>query len=1658
MDQPHTISELLAKGRTPSDGELADLRQLGAFAASMYGRYLHGLNAERTRALGARPGDWARNLSGGLGAATATRWSEGIGLGSQLLADLWSGFWQVGAGGSDGYQGLDVADFEWIGIEEEEAVQIAAAPGDDSMRRRSRPSLFGKPTQPRRSRPSVADTVRAAKDGGRRATAPLTWMDGGSVSPEAIGALIESGLFVADQLAPTTLLGGAEGDASRANRSAAGGLDLRERGALGVPDSAVRSGPGLDRAAGFGNAPILLDGLRVDGRTPALASGLRLANDAFEPQGPRGTGLALTAGRAERLAELSPALAAALAQASAPTARPVYAFFDSVEGEFIALTDEVVDAGPPRDGGASVPTRRSARSSRGSTALSSGSFAAGTAGPSAQARMQPAPSVARLERIVPAAPATSGVRAYNTAATPVVSSSFIRGGHLASNPTGLVSPQLVGTSAAMGASGVARAGAPLAPTLASEQPGRLPMAALTSMVAGGDRPSPQIARQVAYTPAGLARARQQRSAIAAPRVALVDGQSLTVARGSLSGGDILASVQTPTDVEATQAIQKRSMEWAETTALPSSSRAQLTASAPQWRLAADAGPDLPLGAGLSRAEAFAGAVQLRQQPNAQSAFAPVVSREYGATAATTRWSQDPVLDGVVWVALGEETQGASARDLPMATVPSRRAATLAKADTVARLAHRATLARMAQATAPAQAATENAGWVARALGAATLGQGPVASRALETQRQVFGGSTAGPSSLVTPGLVDGVYLRSPMGAGGRFGLGDNQAGAGSDGSLAPSSRGDALTAGIAAVGTAAHLFARVAPRAGYLSAELADRPLVMGEVQGQADAVAEQERLGRSGATGVAHTAGRQLAGAFRGGPTAQIASTVNALRHARIAARRPVSTARESLSVLPALGSVFRHEASRATAARTQLPPLARLERGPEAFTRRASTSAGALGLDGADILSVLRVAGPEQRAEVRRALRISGWSEPELRMLELSETGTSAADVGEAALSSVGGVAGRTTTRSVGEAAGRSAPATTARSLARILTGAEALAGDAARMGGEAAAAIGRDLPMLSGKADAYFGALAPERSARAGVASSMTVRDAIGELLGLATNAPGMASDSPVPQSLRRAVLALASRDGGAAKATATGPAAIAQGLASSSLSLANAASRLEMRPGDRGISDVGRQAMGTAATGVSDAGAGATSLLNPAWSRRDDLNLVAAEPQRPSLEDRVVQALNASVGGPAGAGRLLSPLRQARVVGDSVSAGNAQPGIGGPSAASWGGAVARLADQSVALGSVLAPEVMLGGMRAPEVAAVAAGRPYLRETPGELAATFGVGERNAVPLSPVAEAGRPARGSRRGQNGDAASPTVGAQTSAALQRDGGTTGAGRTAIDASSPVAKLLRLIDPSGGRQVLGRSLAAGELGALVRQLGVLSPDRVSHDRAVGDFALAWAGRVDGARTGLNFGLSTTRSELLAFFRRGEMSPEGRVAAESPIGDAGFVAPAASAPRREARGGLAAPDRSRLRRVASHVQSSSAGASRPQHGASAAMRDLDWSYVNTGSTTSVGNANLGGLAASVVGESGSARVPMPLVAPAVKAVAQTALLSSRAEESPAARVSSSSAPAGGASSQEAATPAEAPSLTKEALEALAVEMADRIARRMKREKERTGWAF
>lgn len=476
------------------------------------------------------------------------------------------------------------------------------------------------------------------------------------------------------------------------------------------------------------------------------------------------------------------------------------------------------------------------------------------------------------------------------------------------------------------------------------------------------------------------------------------------------------------------------------------------------------------------------------------------------------------------------------------------------------------------------------------------------------------------------------------------------------------------------------------------------------------------------------------------------------------------------------------------------------------------------------------------------------------------------------------------------------------------------------------------------------------------------------------------------------------------------------------------------------------------------------------------------LAAGRPAREGVGFRVSDALAMSLSGPAGVAR----LAQARfgAVGASGSAAAGQsgrpvsstarlevtplaagresssapgalvvPGSGEPTSGGWTGFSAASneevrADRGAAgLLSVLAPEVMLTGMRSPELgralraiesrqAIVGRGSVGVLATLADSGVDLGAG-RTSLPRDGVMSTRRSAwAGGDRGPGGLFSQGSGDRDVRALLRTAAGLDSATRgVLVDALTADGDATAVLARAG----LTTKQRAGLLSAILR--GTERAERSSLlERAGGaDFAFSWLSRVDGSRSGVDVGLTDAHAEFGRTFGR---TRESLLAGSSPVSGANLVAPAGQ--------GLAGEDRSGLRASAAAVTGNTTGATRPQHGASDAMRRTDWRFVETGSRASTSHADLGKLAAAIVGSSEAGkRAPMPLVAPAAKAVAQTALRKGGNESVAAHR----GAGAGGGGGKSAHRPA--PKLSEKAIEALAVEMANRVARLMSLMKERIG---
>ena len=380
-----------------------------------------------------------------------------------------------------------------------------------------------------------------------------------------------------------------------------------------------------------------------------------------------------------------------------------------------------------------------------------------------------------------------------------------------------------------------------------------------------------------------------------------------------------------------------------------------------------------------------------------------------------------------------------------------------------------------------------------------------------------------------------------------------------------------------------------------------------------------------------------------------------------------------------------------------------------------------------------------------------------------------------------------------------------------------------------------------------------------------------------------------------------------------------------------------------------------------------------------------------PEAPGLSDRLTSAMGAASRGPAGAGRLAPSLARA-------AAHAAQH------AADRENAPAELASRLA-----LAPEAMLSGLRSPALRrrlhapgdAHALGR---GELPGELTRLPDGGS------GPRREAGPGTRSSR-----------LEAAIEAAATMDG-------------RDVAALLHRV-------------AQGPLGS-----GQATGDRYGH---LAGFNASWLGRVDGHRTGLDLGMGDSRVELEQVFGVDHRTRFSSLASDSPVVDASMVRTDGEQHRTDA--GPSSRRRRPGRRPGQLREPGRGRAAHAQRSESALPPGAPWRFVMPGGAPRSPDADLGRIADGAMGAAPRDQAAMPLIAPAVQAVAQSALRSARSEQSPGERVRAEEKHGAPAAAGEETGPerTEAGQLTREAFEQLALQMADRIARRMQRDRERRG---
>ena len=420
-------------------------------------------------------------------------------------------------------------------------------------------------------------------------------------------------------------------------------------------------------------------------------------------------------------------------------------------------------------------------------------------------------------------------------------------------------------------------------------------------------------------------------------------------------------------------------------------------------------------------------------------------------------------------------------------------------------------------------------------------------------------------------------------------------------------------------------------------------------------------------------------------------------------------------------------------------------------------------------------------------------------------------------------------------------------------------------------------------------------------------------------------------------------------------------------------------------------------------------GAEQLLVPAQPTPSEQTLV-----KPSTLSRRVAAAASRVGqGPAGLERLTQrPNNQGHDVGLDMR-----------------------------LGSALAPELMLPGLADPE--ALREGRGF--ETSREIVQLGAVGSSPArsvasITSGPIETAGETeATMSRPGR--PALQMSRPGRPAVQMSRPG------RPAVQMSRPGRPAVQMSRP--GRPAVQRSMApvAGFspelLHGVARGREAAGPV-AGRQRELTSFGNAWLSRVDGARTGLELGIDPEQTPFSAAFGA---EPEGTRTALTD--DLHLVNTTSSSS--EAASGVSRIDGAARR---GREGGATRGASSPR---AARNKGASLRYVDVGGRGAGPRRDLDQMSARVRGTSmGGERSSMPLIANSMQAVAQSAMRSATTERAPGDRVHEervSSATHG--AEAESGAGAQENTLSKEAFEALAQQMADRVARELKRERERRG---
>jgi len=1223
MTTPHPIGELLRAGVRPTDEETEHLRGLGSFVAEMYGRYLDG----RAPALLESGSDaWAKRFSGRLAASTAERWQAGLGL-SELLLDGMSSWWQLSQDGfATGYGDLD-AEMQVLSLFDEEPQVTPEAEHVAAPRRRR--SLFGE--KPARSSQTRRPQRRAAPVGAaepsvgrslasstRDASAPRAgrWGDGSIAELAVLRALAAGGLQVADQVSEVldAVVGAGHPGAGTLDAAALGTLHGEPRSADGTASNwrtrvatkplAIAAHAALAQAnAGFGPQGLVrrlghsvnLDGMRIDDRTPALATALERVRAVFGAN-VAGSGPALNAGR---LDALTSAVKVSIDRGLGEGERPVYGFYDAVESTFLSLAK---DASPEASAASNDVDGETQRGVGRRSAVR----AARTV-PVPNSRDRAAASAGAVRRFAPGLAVRAGddaqQRGESAGRGPAVRHVSLDEVVQAASPRE-VRPFTGGVFAS---------------------PGRAPR-------------SLDFADRIAFAPSARPVAHVQRGAVSAPRMSVT-----TVAGEVLSPRDNLVGAASAGGIQALSAMRGGYISPAAATAAHAqgggalSSASLFSALATEgralsgWRLAADGGADLPIGASFGRAEVFGATRQIDARNDMRTLgreFRPVIARSAEDAMGRPNRLADAV-DGLVWVSAPLTASDASAigqvADVQLSAVPSGRRAAMVPAGAAFAAITRAAAGQTARGLSgdvrPALRVA-NSGYanVFDLLRSGVVARTGVASRRDEARREAVAGrdvlsslqarlSASEALSAATIGRTTsavGVLSTAQQGIAAAQPLADKSASASAlnprwlDAVLADSSTVTALRA--------SRWLEDVIVQGGYGRVDDLRVMLAMAKVAGPVEAESASagdapgatarsfQRMSRfaaqpSAAVPQVGAQARGAAAALRdtSRPVGDQVKVQNA-REARQALLRPVMTARETRAAAGALGpqgvsalsgsapvAGFASTAMRlamsdarsggaagvrsAQAGSSNQPVLSRLV--AAAHTDRAVGAASARwDMDGGLVERLGRLGSGEQ-ARVIQMLSTAGWTSSELALLDLarpSVQGAGQADagqVGPAVLAQRAGIAALAGDAVRGVASARTAEAAPeasrvgrmGQSIARVMSGTEALGGNVDEaVSGAQAQAIARAqaaawLPLLgSGASDKYFGAMAPT-TAGASRSAFASLGDAIGELVKMAEVAAAQ-SDSVVATEAQRETLrrVLAARGGvveAASLATALGP---------------------------------------------------------------------------------------------------------------------------------------------------------------------------------------------------------------------------------------------------------------------------------------------------------------------------------------------------------------------------------------------------------------------------------------------------------------------------------------------------------------------------------------